>query len=174
MRVTSAGAVRRLSVLRRLRRTQLGRRLARYTAGSILATIVGQSAFLLVYGVVGAGPRTSSVIAFLAGFLPNYHLNRTWTWGRRGRSSLRGEVLPYVTVIAFSITVASVVTGFVETHAAVLTSSRPVRVALVTLAFAAVNGALFIGKFVVFDRLLFADGAARPRAARDQGSGSQR
>src|SRR5665213_700001 len=42
----------------------------------------------------------------LIGTLPAYHLNRRWTWGKRGRSRMRTEIVPFWSLsflgIAFS------------------------------------------------------------------------
>ena len=35
---------------------------------------------------------------------PAYHLNRRWAWGKRGRSRLRGEVLPYLAMSSLGTT----------------------------------------------------------------------
>lgn len=144
----------------------LRRKLSRYTAGSIIAGVCSEIGFLVVYGAALAGPRVASVVGFLAGAIPNYLLNRSWTWGRRGRPDLLREVLPYVAVILTSVAVAAAVTSFVDRHVDQVTASRPLQVALVTLAFGATYGALFVGKFIVFDRLLFGD--RRERRSRDQ------
>lgn len=139
----------------------LRRKLSRYAAGSVIAGVCSEVGFLLVYGTALAGPPVASVVGFLAGAIPNYLLNRSWTWGRRGRPDLLREVVPYAAVILVSVAAASAVTSFVDRHVGELTASRPLQVALVTLAFGATYGLLFVGKFVVFDRLLFADRGER-------------
>lgn len=131
----------------------LRRKLSRYTAGSIIAGICSEVTFLVLYGTGLGGPRVASVVAFLAGAIPNYFLNRRWTWQRRGRAGLVRELLPYAAVILISVTVASAVTSFADRTVDALTSSRPLQVALVTISFAATYGVLFICKFVIFDRL---------------------
>lgn len=135
----------------------LWRRLTRYGTGSVIAGVISETAFLLVYGAGLAGPRVASAVAFLAGAIPNYVLNRSWTWERRGRPDPVRELLPYAAVVLTSVLVASAVTSFADRNVGALTTSRPLQVALVTISFAATYGVLFILKFVVFDRLLFAD-----------------
>ncbi|MPZ87263.1 MAG: hypothetical protein GEU81_04140 [Nitriliruptorales bacterium] len=144
----------------------LRRKLSRYTAGSVIAGLCSEVGFLLVYGTALADTRVASVVGFLAGAIPNYLLNRSWTWGRRGRPDVLREVVPYVAVVLASVVAAAAVTSFVDRHVGELTTSRPLQVALVTLAFGATYGLLFVGKFVVFDRLLFAD--RRERRSRHQ------
>lgn len=139
----------------------LRRRVGRYTAGSVIAGVVSEVAFLAVYGLGLAGPQGATVVAFLAGAVPNYFLNRRWTWERTGRAHPVRELLPYVATIVTSALIASAVTGFVDARVADWFSSRPVQVAVVALSFGATYGVLFVLKFLVFDVLF----GGRRRAA---------
>jgi GtrA-like protein len=40
-------------------------------------------------------PRPANVIACAVAAVPSFHLNRSWAWGRRGRSRLLREVAPF-------------------------------------------------------------------------------
>jgi putative flippase GtrA len=136
---------------------RLRQRLTRYTAGSVIAGVISEVAFLAVYGSGLAGPRVASVVAFLAGAVPNYHLNRSWTWGRRGRSDPLRELLPYAATVLVSVGIASLTTSFVDRSVGAWTDNRLLQVVLVTATFAATYGGLFVAKFVLFERVLFAD-----------------
>ena len=67
------------------------RRLSTYTAGSVIAAGCSEVALVVCYGLLDLAPAVSSTIAWVAGAVPNYWLNRSWTWQRRGarRSSAR-------------------------------------------------------------------------------------
>jgi putative flippase GtrA len=115
--------------------------------------VCSEVTFLLVYGVLGAGTTWASVTGWLAGAVPNYWLNRTWAWSRRGRPSLTREVLPYVAVVLLTLGLAVAVTSAVD---AALTGSGvagPMRSALTGAAFLAVYAVVFVLRFVLFDRL---------------------
>lgn len=134
-------------------RRALWGKIGRYAAGSVVATVCSEAAFLLLYGGLGAAPAVASTIGWLAGALPNYWLNRTWTWRRRGRPSLTLEVLPYVAIVLGTLLVAAVATSSVD---AALTSgqiSAEVRIALVSGTFVAVYGLIFLLRFFLLDRL---------------------
>lgn len=137
--------------------TGLRRKLTRYTAGSVVAGLLSQAVFVVVYGLGLAGPRLASVVAWLAGAVPNYYLNRTWTWGRRGRSRAGAEVLPYAAVAVLTAVAAATTTSAADRWVAGLSVGRPVAVVLVALTFGATYGVLFVVKFVLFDRWLFRD-----------------
>src|SRR3954451_23821380 len=69
----------------------LGGKLARYSAGSVVATVCSEVTMVLLYGPLGVAPVWAAVFAWLAGAVPNYWLNRSWTWRRTGRPGLRDE-----------------------------------------------------------------------------------
>jgi putative flippase GtrA len=92
-------------------RSDLFRRVFRYGAGSIVAVVCSQATFLVLYGPVHASTTVSSTLAWLAGAVPNYWLNRSWTWGRRGRPSLGRELVPYAAIILGTLGLAIVATA---------------------------------------------------------------
>jgi putative flippase GtrA len=93
--------------LREWSHTHEGKKLIRYTAASGITTAVSLAA---VSGFYGLRIISSVILATLAGnivgMIPAYNLNRRWTWGKAGRSSLRREVAPFLSMsilgIAFS------------------------------------------------------------------------
>lgn len=129
----------------------------RYVAGSAVATVASHLSFLVVYAL-GSGPRIASVVGFVAGFVPNYHLNRRWTWQQSGRSSWSREVVPYVAVVLSALVLVTAGTEWAEARITALALSRQVEVVAVTAAFAAVNGVLFVVKYLIYDRWLFRAG----------------
>lgn len=128
-------------------------KLSKYTAGSVVATVCSEVAFLLVYGVVGAGTLAATVLGWLAGAVPNYFLNRNWTWGRKGRHDLLREVLPYVAIVLVTVGLASLSTHAAHLLVPKLTDVHWLHVGLVGAVFLATYGILFIARFVVLDRL---------------------
>ncbi|MQA01400.1 MAG: hypothetical protein GEV07_01300 [Streptosporangiales bacterium] len=144
----------------RILRSPLGVKLSKYTAGSVIATICSEVAFLFVYGVVGAGSTAATVLGWLAGAVPNYFLNRNWTWGRKGRHDLLREVLPYVAIVLVTVGLASLSTHAASILVPKVTSIHWLEVGLVGAVFLATYAVLFAGRFVLLDRLF------RPRSRR--------
>ena len=130
-------------------------RLFRYTVGSAVAFGVSEACFVALFAPHLLGAKGSSVVASIVGVIPGYFLNRNWTWGRRGRSHLWREVAPYWGTVAASTVLAAVGTGSVNEAVAGL--SRNVRTVVDAAAYCAVNGALFVAKFVLFNTRLFGD-----------------
>jgi putative flippase GtrA len=155
-------------------RRPLAIRLARFTAGSLVAAAISEAVFVLVYGPAGAGPRVAAVVAFFAGAIPNWGLNRRWTWQRRGRPGLRRELLPYAAVVISTALAATALTGLTDGWVKSLGAPRTIQVGLVAIAFLVPYGAVFLLKFLLFERLVFSDPLRSPVAGRAQGPEERR
>ncbi len=70
-------------------RARYWRLISRFAAASVVATGISQVVFLLSYSL-GATPVVSTVLAWLAGAIPNFTLNRR-TWGGGGRGAPAGR-----------------------------------------------------------------------------------
>lgn len=138
------------------------RRFWRYSMGSVITFAVSQVVFLAVYGFGWASPQVATLWSFAAGIPVNYLLNRRWAWQRRGRPGVRDELLPYAGVIAVSIVASAWGTTAVDQWLRSLSASRLTGVAVVGVTFAAINGGLFVAKYLLLDRLVFRD---RPSAS---------
>ncbi|WUJ73802.1 GtrA family protein [Kribbella soli] len=121
---------------------------ARYSASSVVATVVSQLAFALCYWF-GTAAIVATVVAWFAGAVPNYVLNRRYTWGRSGQK------LPYTIIVIGSAVTAAVVTSVTD-HLVQPIESHAWKTVLVSGSYLATYAILFIVKFVLFDRLVFA------------------
>ncbi len=77
-------------------KTHQGRKLIRFTSVSVISTLVSQGLIIIFYGITKwMGVVEATVVANCLATLPAYNLNRRWTWGKRGRSHLMKEVVPF-------------------------------------------------------------------------------
>ena len=127
----------------------------RYAAGSIVAGLISQGVFVVCYAL-GAVPMVASMTAFVAGAVPNYLLNRRWAWRGRGRVDAVRETLPYAVIVVGTALVAAAVTSAADGWVRTNVEDRGWQVALVAAAFLGTYGVMFVLKFVLFDRLVFA------------------
>jgi putative flippase GtrA len=134
-------------------RRELVEKVLRYTAGSVVATVCSEVTFLLLYGPLHAAPAVASTLGWLAGAVPNYWLNRSWTWRRQGRPSLVGEVIPYVAIVLVTLVVAVVATSLADRALTRGDVSDGVRVVLVGGTFLGVYCVMFLLRFFLLDRL---------------------
>lgn len=127
----------------------------RYIAVSLMSVAVAHAVLIVGYGLAGLSARMANLVAFAAGALPAYTLNRRWTWERTGRSRLLAEVAPYWALSATSLAISTWAVGAAEHVARQVSESRAVHALAVLAAAGATTAVLWMIKFVVFDRLLF-------------------
>ena len=83
----------------RLRHEILNRRLARFAIASVVAATTSAIVFAVLY-VMGLSTTVCSITAFVAGAIPNWTMNRKWTWKVEGRVAFGREIVAYVTSCA--------------------------------------------------------------------------
>jgi putative flippase GtrA len=137
----------------RLYHTPTGKKLLRYTMVSVISTGVSQFTLFIVFGVLQLlGGVWSNVIANAVATIPSYYLNRKWVWGKTGRSHLGREVAPFwaLSFAGMALSTLSVAGaehwGKQHFHHFGLT-------VLVLGANLAAFGVLWIGKFLIFNRM---------------------
>jgi len=72
-----------------------GRKLFRYSLVSLISIAVSQSVLVVAFGLLHWTAGLANVVACAVATVPSYSLNRSWAWGRRGRSHLWREVVPF-------------------------------------------------------------------------------
>jgi putative flippase GtrA len=128
-------------------------KLSRYAGSSVVATVCSEATLVLLYGPAGVDPGLATVLAWLAGALPNYWLNRRWAWQRRGRPSVRHELLPYTAIILLTLALATLATKGADAWLQHADVRSDVRVALVAATFLGVYVVMFVLRFFLLDRL---------------------
>jgi putative flippase GtrA len=154
---------------RAVARHPLVRRLTGYSAGSLVAAVAGELAFVGTYGWAHAGTTWATAAGFVAASVPNYVLNRRWAWPDRGGRSRRGELLLYLSVVTVSFAASALATHWANIGAVRASPDRAWQTVLVAAAYLGVSGVFFLLKFALYERVVFtpaADGAFGPRAAR--------
>ncbi len=121
--------------------------------GSAICFVVSEIVFVALFWPHLLGAKGSSLVASVAGIIPGYYLNRTWTWGRRQRSDLWREVVPYWAIALGGAIAAAVAIGIVNNAA--IRQSRGTRTILNATTYMAVYGVLFVGKYAFFQKILF-------------------
>ncbi|MDQ1438232.1 MAG: hypothetical protein QOK43_1861 [Acidimicrobiaceae bacterium] len=127
----------------------------RYTLVSVVSVAVSQAAFIGVFGLLRWTARSSAIFATTVGTIPSYYLNRNWAWGKSGRSHLWRELVPFWVIafigLAFSTWSSDTAETYVEHHP----MSHLAKTGLVTGAFFGAFAVLWVGKFIIFNKLLF-------------------
>jgi putative flippase GtrA len=126
---------------------------AKYSASSVVATVLSQAAFALCYWF-GTAPILATLVAWVTGTVPSYLMNRRWTWGHRGPAGR--DLLPYAIIVVASAVLAAIVTTLTDHLVQDRIDSHAWQTVLVSGSYLGTYGVLFILKFVLFDRYVFA------------------
>ena len=134
--------------------THEGTKIFRYSMVSVVSTAVSFTVIFLVYGVLRKGTEVpDTVLGNAIATFPSYWLNRSWAWGKSGRSHLMKEVVPFWVIaaagIAFSIIGASLARHVGLTHHL----SHVTETALVLAANIVSFAVFWVLKLVIFNRL---------------------
>ena len=136
--------------------------MVKYAVVSVVSTLVSQGVLLLTFGVWRLWSAVvSNVVANVIATVPSYYLNRSWVWGKNGRSHLLREVAPFWITsfagMALSLYTVWVAAGFADHH----DFSHVAKTVVVQSANFVAFGILWVGKFVLYNRVLF----VQPEAA---------
>jgi putative flippase GtrA len=151
------------AVYHRLRSHPAAAKVTKYALGSVLALITSIVVFALLY-VIGVGTTADSIVAFIAGAVPNWILNRRWAWEKTGSVEVAREVIGYLIVSVVALVASSLGTGAMQSWVkANVAAHHGFRVVLVTGAYVFVQVVLFVAKYLVYEHWVFS-GRSRIRA----------
>ena len=143
------------TALRDLARSDSGKKILRYTMVSVISVVVSEIIFVLCFGLIHWPAVWSQITACSVATIPSYELNRKWAWGKSGRGHLWREVVPFWTLafigLAFSTWAADTAEGYVKRHQ----YGHGTQTGIVALAALAAFGVLWVGKFIIFNKIMF-------------------
>lgn len=125
-----------------------GAKLLRYAGVSVIGVICGQTLLFLFNEPLGLSGVMSNVLAVSIATVPSYLLNRAWVWGKTGSHSVSGEMLPFWGMAFLGLLLSTVLVHFAEQ-----TTDHWIWANIANLA---AFGVLWVAKFFVLDRVLFA------------------
>jgi putative flippase GtrA len=135
-------------------RTPGGRKMIRYSLVSVISVIVSQVVLFIAQSFWSA--RTSNIIAVCVSAVPSYYLNRAWAWGKTGKSHLMKEIVPFWSLALLGLIFSTWAADYAETNAHSITTSELGTRLIVNGAALAAFGILWVGKFFIFNKVLFA------------------
>lgn len=145
-------------ILSRLDRSEMALKAFKYTVASAVSVIISQIVLFLAFGVFHLwSATTSNFVAVAVSAVPSYYMNRAWAWGKSGRSHLMKEIVPFWGLaflgLLLSLWAVSEAERFSSSH-----HYAHLEVAIiVNAASIAAFGVLWIGKFVIFNKVLFVE-----------------
>jgi putative flippase GtrA len=138
-----------------LTRTAEGRKMFRYTMVSVIAVTINFCVLGILVGLFQWSALWGNITGTAVATIPSYELNRKWAWGKNGKSHLLKEVLPFWALgfagLAFSTYSAVLAESFAKHHH----MARFWHTAVVEAAVIGAFGVLWVGKFIIFNKVLF-------------------
>ncbi len=138
-------------------RSDEGKKFVRYSMVSVVSVIVYEILLFVTLGLLHwRTARSANIFAVGVSAIPSYYLNRKWAWGKSGRSHFMKEVVPFWGMALLGLVFSTWATDFAKTVADEATTIHLVRTFIVMMAGLAAFGVLWVAKFVVLNKLLFA------------------
>jgi putative flippase GtrA len=128
-------------------------RFSKYTIGSVGATVLSQLTLTGMFWLGGVSATEASLVAFVAGAIPNFVLNWKWAWGRSGRPAFLRELAPYLGIVIGGGLAATALTTLTDHLLAPLVTDRGARTLVLDLAYLSSYAVLFVLKFALMDRV---------------------
>jgi putative flippase GtrA len=122
-------------------------KLLRYSSASAVSVVAYLVILVVAHDLAGMGEMGSHLVAVCLSSIPNYLINRYWTWEQQGKNRLWGEVVPFWVMAILGFLLSLVFVSWVEDRSDA------------TWAVAAANlsafGVLWLAKFLVLDKLMW-------------------
>ena len=129
-------------------------KLVRYSMASVVGVVMGQSLLQLCLQVFDWSAVASNLFAVIISTGPVYLVNRYWVWKKKDKNSIRKEMVPFWGMALAGLALSSLFVWWVDKR----TDS--------SLAISAANlagfGVLWVAKFLVLEKVLFADSDTPP------------
>src|SRR5437588_6407339 len=136
-----------------LARSPTGQKFVKYTLVSVISVGVNVVLLVLAYGVIAWSAAPANIFAVGVSAIPSYYLNRAWAWGKRGRSHLLKEVVPFWGLAFLGLVLSTIAVHLVDTSIGHF--NHAVRTLIIVGTNIGAFGVLWIGKFIIFNELMF-------------------
>jgi putative flippase GtrA len=130
-----------------LMRTPTVLKLVKYSSASAAGVVVGQATLIFCLEALEWPALLANLASVTLGAIPNYTINRYWTWQQSGKNRLWTEVIPFWTMSAAGAVLSMLAVAFADHQWGT------------TLAVAIANlagfGVLWVAKFLVLDKIMW-------------------
>ena len=123
-------------------------KLVRYSSASVAGTVTTQVGLVIFVVLLDWDAVPSNLCATTIGAVPNYLINRAWTWNKSDPHSFSREVLPFWVMTLLGLALSTVLVA--------LAADRwPDSFLVVALANVSGFGLLWVAKYLVLEKVLF-------------------
>src|SRR5262249_23488018 len=134
--------------LRERMRTPEVAKFLRYATVSVISTVLSIALLYVFFRGAGLPAVWANIVASAICTVPSYYLNRTWAWGKSGKSPFRREVLPFWVISFASLGVSSGAVWLADREANAAHLGRTTHTVVVLMANFVTYGIIWVGKFL--------------------------
>ncbi len=143
-------------------------KLVKYASVSAISTVVSQVTLLLTFGIYRVMSEVpANVVANVVATVPSYYLNRSWVWGKNGKSHLWREVVPFWVLSFIGLGFSSLAVWMAGDFARAHHMNHLGISVLVNAANFVSFGILWIGKFLIYQKLFHVSPVEMPSGESD-------
>lgn len=143
-------------------------KVVKYASVSVISTVFSQVTLLLTFGVYRVMSEVpANLVANVVATVPSYYLNRSWVWGKNGKSHLWREVVPFWVLSFVGLAFSSLAVWLAGDVARDHHLSHLGISVMVNGANFVSFGILWIGKFLVYQKLFHAAPVELPSGQSD-------
>ena len=139
-------------------------RIVRSLCVSGVSTVLGLTILAVLIHFDVTSPSAANVISAIACIGPSFALNRRWVWKAAGRSHWRREVMPFWGYSLFRLVLTTVAVATAAHWAGSIGASPGHRTMIILGASIVTSGMLWMGQFLLLDKVLFRYTRAAPMA----------
>lgn len=132
------------------------RKFIKYALASVISVIVTQIVLIICYAAIKLSGEWSAFIASSIAAVPSYFLNRNWVWRKSGKSHMRKEVLPFWIMVFIGLGFSALIGYYADSAGQNATDSHFLRTLIVTGSNIGGFAILWVLKFIIFNKILFA------------------
>jgi putative flippase GtrA len=132
------------------------RKFIKYALASVISVIVTQIVLVFCFSGLKMDGEWSAFTASSIAAVPSYFLNRNWVWRKSGKSHLRKEVLPFWVMVFIGIAFSALIGYYADSAGQNYTDSHFVQTLIVTGSNVGGFAVLWVLKFIIFNKILFA------------------
>jgi len=122
-------------------------KLVRYSLASAVGTVFGTGSLAVFHAVFGWPALISNLASVTVGAVPNYLINRYWTWRRSGRHRMGVEAIAFWLIALLGLAISTVFVAYAD--------NRWGTTFALVVAQMVGFGLLWVGRFVFLDKVLY-------------------
>lgn len=149
-----------LADLRARAKSPSGKKAIKYTLVSVISVGVTSVVLVTLNGLFRMDAVTANILSVTAGGVPSFWLNRRWAWGKTGKSHVFREHVPFWVMNFAGLALSTWWVAIAEEWGLQNLDSHALRTGLNLGATLAAFGVLWIGKFMIFNKLFHVEHAA--------------